>query len=127
MRNVILTAFAAASLGVLALGSNAQAAPAAAGIGSSQQEIADSLLLQVRGCHRSSQFHYSEYYGRRIWHRHRGRSCRADRTDPPGRDYHDYRDSRHHSTRESRYEDRHSSRYSRRTGCVRIGPVTVCD
>lgn len=119
---------AAVVLGVWALSSAAEAAPAA-GLGSAPAANVDTSIRHLAGgCHGYPEFHYSDRYGRRIWHYHFGRRCRDQRADPP-RGEHGYRDSRRHSGRESRF-DHHSgreSRHGRRGDCVRVGPVTVCD
>jgi hypothetical protein len=103
----------------------------------------ETLITQVRGCHRDVERHYVPEIGRSAWHYHRGRSCRPEivsrpRPGPgPGpRDCHRnaerhfvpgygrvlHRHRRDCSIRILRQRDRY-----REGSCVQIGPVIYCE
>ncbi len=107
----------------------------------SAPDSGETLITQVRGCHRDVRRHFVPEYGRSTWHFHRSRSCRPVRVSRPDRgpglrDCHRNAE-RHYVPGYGRVLHRHRRDCSvrilrqgdrfREDTCVRIGPVIYCE
>lgn len=118
--------------------SPAGAAPYA-GQGPLEVTPGESLVVQVRGCHRNVRRHYVPEVGRTLSHFHRGRNCRPIRVASPGRgDCHrnvrrhylpQYGGSVVHRHVGPNCRIRTLRRYDRGGDdfCVHIGPIRYCE
>lgn len=105
MSKLLTRTLCAAAFAWVGVGS-ASAAPLS-GAGPQSAGTAQSMIVEVHGCHRSVR------EGGAGWHRHVGPNCRRV---AEGRRHHHHRDKRywHHGPRCDTY-------------CVGVGPLRVCD
>lgn len=121
-----------------------------------QRKIEDELGIEMtqerssrRDCHKSVRYHYVEYFGKKVWHRHRQSDCRIVLEDPPfddddedlPRDCH--RDVQRHflqqygkkvwhkhvgpNCRVKIYNPYDDDDRPHGGNCIRIGPITYCE